>query len=605
MTATRVLVLSSDRLLPEFLRRGAGGLRVDAFTDAAACAKGAIAIDASDHPVIVVARRVAGREASELLGELRAAVPTVPLVLASPDDADRTLARNERAAYLHVPFDAGELAQVLGVATRARKLVLVVDDSFLIHRHTVPILEEAGYEVVSSYDGDAALLVADERRPDLVITDVEMPGRNGYELCAALKVKDPHRPVVICSSLGDPHDLEKGFDAGADDYLVKPAAPDELLSRIKALLVTAEPGARERILVVDDSPAIRHLVADALVRQGFAVSTAEDGCAALDAIDAGPRRPDLVITDYDMPRMSGFELVHALRRDAALREIPVMMLTARDTRRDQAQMRSVGLTAYLVKPFSVDKCVAMVERILAERRLLAYKEASRLYISDGAARAAEAAADAHGEGRAEIETRAEEREVAVLFSDICGFTNMSSRMAPKDVVGLLNEFFDVMCPILRDEGGDIDKFIGDAIMAIFESPKESPRADAASGERDPAALRAVRAALHMQQALMFWNRDTGRDLWMRIGINCGAVVRGDIGSRHVRRDFTVIGDAVNRAQRFEANAPRGGVLIGARTYELVKDRVRVEEIEGLKLKGVDEPVRAYVVLGLVEEARIS
>ena len=93
-----------------------------------------------------------------------------------------------------------------------------------------------------------------------------------------------------------------------------------------------------------------------------------------------------------MPRMTGFELVHALKRDPELRDIPIMMLTARDTRRDQAQMRAVGLTSYLVKPFSVDKCVAMVERVLAERRLLAYKEASRLYISDGAVRAAEDAA---------------------------------------------------------------------------------------------------------------------------------------------------------------------------------------------------------------------
>src|SRR5439155_21255218 len=149
-----------------------------------------------------------------------------------------------------------------------------------------------------------------------------------------------------------------------------------------------------------------------------------DGAAALNDVESS--RPDLVITDYDMPRMTGFELVHALKRDPRTRDIPVMMLTARDTRRDQAQMRAVGLTSYLVKPFSVDKCVAMVERLLAERRLLAYKEASRLYISDGAVRAAEDSARCHDPSR----VRAEEREIAVLFSDMCGFTSMSSKTEP-------------------------------------------------------------------------------------------------------------------------------------------------------------------------------
>jgi adenylate cyclase len=228
----------------------------------------------------------------------------------------------------------------------------------------------------------------------------------------------------------------------------------------------------------------------------------------------------------------------------------------------------------------------MVERLLAERRLTAYKEASRLYISDSAARAAEESARAGDPFR----VRAEEREAAVLFSDICGFTSLSATLQPIEVVGLLNSFFDELCPILREEGADIDKFIGDAIMAVF---------DFDSG-RDPAPLRAVRAGLRMQHALEAWNRERERPLKMRVGINTGTVVRGDIGSQHVRRDFTVIGDVVNRAQRFESNAPPGGVLIGARTYAMVRDHVIVEERPSLHLKGLAEPVCAYVVKGLIE-----
>jgi DNA-binding response OmpR family regulator len=556
---------------------------VVAFADLEACAA---AMACREPRAAVVARRIGPLDARPVVARLRAAGPHVALVLASPEDGDRSVARSLGCAYLRLPFDGGELRHALGVVTRERRLVLLADDSQLIHRHTVPILEESGYDVVSAHDGDQALALYDARRPDLVITDVEMPGRDGYTLCKELKARDPHLPVIICSALGEAHDLERGFDAGADDYLVKPAAPEELLSRVRAMFAGLEPGARERVLVVDDSPAIRHLVADSLQRQGFAVTIAEDGLDGLEKVrQVGAQ---LVITDYDMPRMTGFELVHALKRDPQTRDIPVMMLTARDTRRDQAQMRAVGLTSYLVKPFSVDKCVAMVERLLAERRLLAYKEASRLYISDAAVRAAEEAASQHDTYR----VRAEERDVAVLFSDICGFTNMSCKMQPREVVELLNGFFDVMCPIVKSEAGDIDKFIGDAIMAVFD-----PLPDG-----DSPALRAVRAGLRMQAALLEWNRAAGNDMAMRVGINLGSVIRGDIGSRHVRRDFTVIGDAVNRAQRFESNAPRRGVLVGERIYQEVKELVIAEPAPGLKLKGVDEPVTAYVVRGLKAEA---
>jgi class 3 adenylate cyclase len=266
------------------------------------------------------------------------------------------------------------------------------------------------------------------------------------------------------------------------------------------------------------------------------------------------------------------------------------MLTARDTRRDQAQMRAVGLTSYLVKPFSVDKCVAIVERVLAERRLIAYKEASRLYISDGAVRAAEDAARSGQLDRDAV--RAEAREMAVLFSDICGFTSMSCTMQPMEVVELLNSFFDVMCPVLKSEAADIDKFIGDAIMALFD---ELP-------DGDPAPLRAVRAGLSMQAALREWNgQRAGNPLLIRIGVNMGPVVRGDIGSRHVRRDYTVIGDVVNRAQRFEANAPKGGVLVGEQTFLATRDFVEYEARPGMMLKGVAQPVNAYVALRMIKE----
>jgi len=420
-----------------------------------------------------------------------------------------------------------------------------------------------------------------------VITDVEMPEVDGYGVCKALKA-DPataHVPVLICSSLGEAADLERGFDAGADDYLVKPVIPEELSTRVRALVQGSLPGSRERVLVVDDSPAQRHYVADCLARQGFEVMTADNGKTALERAQAA--RPALVVSDYEMPVMTGFELVHALRRDPELRQIPVIMLTARDSRRDMAQMRAAGASAYLVKPFSQDKCIALVERTLAERRLIAYKEASALFISDGARAAAEDRA-ARGEALA---FRADERTVSVMFSDLVGFTPMSAALSPVELIALLNDYFDVMCPIVKQHGGDIDKFIGDSIMAIFEDARGKP----------PAAERAVRAGLAMQAALPWFNQGRSVQLAMRIGINTGPVVRGDLGSRVVRRDYTVIGDTVNQANRYESRCPPGAVLISASTRSALGDRARVSELPGLALKGVAAPVTGYVVESLVED----
>ena len=187
------------------------------------------------------------------------------------------------------------------------------------------------------------------------------------------------------------------------------------------------------------------------------------------------------------------------------------------------------------------------------------------------------------------EVRAKEVDATLLFSDISGFTSMSSKMGAREVVEMLNASFDALCVVIKEQGGDIDKFIGDAIMAIFE---DRPEFD------EPHALRAVRAAWGMQQALVAFNAGREKPLVMRIGLNCGSLVRGDIGSRYVRRDYTCIGDVVNRAQRHESKCPLGGVLMSREVYARVADQVRVEKMTGLTFKGIDTPQEAYVVKGI-------
>ena len=222
---------------------------------------------------------------------------------------------------------------------------------------------------------------------------------------------------------------------------------------------------------------------------------------------------------------------------------------------------------------------------------MAYKEASSLFLSEGARQAAEERATSG----TLLAFRADERVVSVMFSDLVGFTPMSASLTPHQLITLLNDYFDVMCPHVKQQGGDIDKFIGDAIMAIFEEERG----------HEPAPVRATRAALEMQRSMKLFNEGRTLKLAMRIGVNTGPVIRGDLGSRVFRRDYTVIGDTVNQANRYESRCPPGEVLVSASTREILGDRATVRELTGLALKGVAEPVTAYVVESLtppVEES---
>ena len=187
------------------------------------------------------------------------------------------------------------------------------------------------------------------------------------------------------------------------------------------------------------------------------------------------------------------------------------------------------------------------------------------------------------------EMLSEEREVSVLFGDLTGFTAMAEGMEPAEVARLLNGAFEVLTRAVFLHEGTLDKYMGDAVMAIFGAPL--PQTDHAE--------RAVRAALRMFEFLAEFNRNRPPDqqLRMRIGINSGKSVAGDLGSP-LRKDYTVVGDAVNVASRLEsAVAEAGQVVIGPATYELVKGLFECRPLSDVRLKGKQQAMRPYVVLG--------
>jgi class 3 adenylate cyclase len=185
-------------------------------------------------------------------------------------------------------------------------------------------------------------------------------------------------------------------------------------------------------------------------------------------------------------------------------------------------------------------------------------------------------------------TRERRQDMSVLFGDLVGFTSFSERSSPAEVAAVLNAYWGKAAPLLtRRFGGEVEKFIGDGIVATFNS----------RGDQPDHALQASRAALALQRAVeALANEHPG---WprLRIGVNSGdAVVREIGGDGHVA--YTLVGDTINTGSRLEGLAPPGGVLIGANTHAELPNGALVEERIGLRMKGKEDLVNAYVLLAL-------
>jgi adenylate cyclase len=188
------------------------------------------------------------------------------------------------------------------------------------------------------------------------------------------------------------------------------------------------------------------------------------------------------------------------------------------------------------------------------------------------------------------------RKIAtIMFSDIRSFTAISEKLAPEAVVEFLNEYMTRMVDCIEATGGVVDKFIGDAIMAVWGAPlsKGSPGED---------ALQAVRAMLMMRESLIEFNQGRGGPdkplIRIGCGVNTGPCLAGQIGSLR-RMEYTVIGDAVNLASRIEAlNKPFGtDILVSQSTYELIETELRVEPMPAIKVKGKTGPLSIFAVIG--------
>ncbi len=260
----------------------------------------------------------------------------------------------------------------------SKRQILIVDDSYAMRSGIKKLLKPLNVEIAEASDGQHGLKLAIDGEFDLIITDIDMPKMNGIELCQSLKNTPATRviPVIMLSSFESEADINRGFQAGASAYIPKSAARQYLPESVEEILLKSKFQRARIIMVVDDSSVIRRLVEDGLAKAGFQVITAENGKKALDILKRV--RPDLILSDINMPEMDGFEFCESVHSNPELSSIPFVVMSTNSDRSHMKRMLFYGAEAYLVKPFNIDQVVILIEKLLSDQFLLLLKEKERL-----------------------------------------------------------------------------------------------------------------------------------------------------------------------------------------------------------------------------------
>ena len=304
------------------------------------------------------------------------------------------------------------------------------------------------------------------------------------------------------------------------------------------------------VLIVDDEPVNRQVLSNALALRNYRVMEAGDGETALRIVES--ECPDLVLLDIMMPKMSGYEVCRKLRETRTLSDLPIIMLTAKNQVSDMVEGMQVGANDYLPKPFSTEELLARMQTHLEMLRI--NEAVSRFVPLDFI----------HQLGKQSI-TEVElgdqvEKEMAIAFSDIRDFTALAETMTPKESFDFINAYLAKMGPLIRSHSGFIDKYIGDAIMALFPE----------------SAADALDAAIEMQRALRAFNKDrSGEPVRVGIGIHSGICRLGIVGESE-RTEGTVVADSVNACSRVEGLTKVYGaeILMTDRILARLPDRER-------------------------------
>jgi class 3 adenylate cyclase len=368
-------------------------------------------------------------------------------------------------------------------------------------------------------------------------------------------------------------------------------------------------GSRGTILVVDDNTDNREILARRLAREGYRIHAAAGGLEALQIL----RREtiELVLLDVMMPQIDGYEVLRRLKADEALRDIPVLMISALDEIESVVRCIELGADDYLTKPFNAVLLRARIGACLERRRLHEKERVHLLELAEWNRQLEERVqeqvlqverlgrlkrffspqlADLIVAGGTDDPLQTHRREITVVFLDLRGFTAFAETSEPEEVMSVLRAYHAAMGRLILEHEGTLERFTGDGMMVFFNDPVPVTNP----------AERALRMALAMRDRVAElsgrWRRQDW-DLALGVGIAQGYATIGAIGFEG-RWDYGAIGTVTNTAARLCSEAKGGQILVSSRVAAAVEHLVEVEEVGSLALKGLRKPAPTFNVRAL-------
>jgi len=343
-----------------------------------------------------------------------------------------------------------------------------------------------------------------------------------------------------------------------------------------------------KILVVDDESDLEILIKQKFrkqIREGlYDFVFAINGKEALDKLQEHPD-VDVVLSDINMPEMDGLTLLQKLNEKHTL--LKSVIVSAYGDMENIRTAMNRGAFDFVTKPvdfkdleLTIEKTLSFVKQMRETIKAIKENNILKMYVDETVLNFMDTR-----EFEASL-TANETMEATVVFIDICSFTSISENESPDMVVKLLNSYFDVMVKEILDQGGYIDKFIGDAIMAVFRGEYHLDRAIE--------SCLAVRSRINKLPSI---SEHVTFKPNVSIGINSGELISGNIGSASLKRlDYTVIGDVVNTAQRLQSAGKPGQIIISETSYGKVKESFNCRHVGEVKLKNKQYPLNIYEVL---------
>ena len=344
---------------------------------------------------------------------------------------------------------------------------------------------------------------------------------------------------------------------------------------------------RVKILIVDDEPLNIQVLANNLLLENYALAKASSGREALALLETG-YKPDLILLDLMMPRMTGYEVCEKIREKFTAIEVPIVMLTAKNQVSDLVQGFNAGANDFLTKPFVKNELLA---RIKTHIRLAKINAAYGRFVPHDFLRflGHESIVDVRLGDQIQ-------KEMTVLFSDIRSFTTISEAMTPQENFNFINSYLSRVSPVIRAHQGFIDKYIGDAIMALFPESADD----------------AVRAAVEMQKQVIIYNQHRQLNnyppITIGIGLHAGTLMLGTIGEQE-RMESTVIADAVNLASRLEGltKVYGAGILVSDSILERLgkREKYMCRFVDRVTVKGKKSAVSVFEIYDADTEQSIE